>query len=106
MDFSFNNPLIKAYFEGSDDYAPTSELMYIHTHPLVTPNFLAEIEHQVLVTAHFMLDKGMKGNIQNRFVNLAQRLGTLLPVEESGASEALRVLRELHQFCNKITATK
>ena len=39
MDLSFSNELIKNYFEGSDDYVPVTELIYVHEHPLIKGSF-------------------------------------------------------------------
>lgn len=104
QDFSFNNPLIRDYFEGQGHYAPVPELMYIHSHPLIHPNFLSDIEALVNHTAQVLEEKNMKSGPVNRFVHLAQSLGKLLPIlSESNASEALIVLREIYQFCRKLT---
>lgn len=103
MDFSLDNPLIREYFEGSDRYAPVAELLYVHSHPLVTPNFVSQIERQINDTAEFMAKKNMKSAV-NRFITLAENLGKQLPLNSgTDASEALKTLREIYQYCNKIT---
>lgn len=102
-DFSMKNPFIAAYFKGSDTYIPTSELMYIHSHPLIQPNFLNEIEALINQTAEIFAVRNLKGGPANRFAHLAESLGKLLPIlSESNAAEALVILREIYKFCNKI----
>jgi hypothetical protein len=104
-DFTFNNPFIKNYFLGSDEYVPVAEFMYVNSHPLVRPNFIGDVEALIEQTAEFMFARSMKGGPVNRLATLAQNLGTLLPVQdESKAAEALKVLREIYTLCNKIIA--
>lgn len=107
MDFSFNNPLIKNYFEGSDEYIPVAELMYVHSHPLIHPNFLHDIERLLNQTLEVIVRKNIKGGLHSKFLHLTQSLGKLLPLTaESNAAEALTVLREIYVFCNKIIARR
>lgn len=104
-DFTFNNPFIRDYFLGSDAYVPVPEFLYVHSHPLIRPNFMMEIEVLINNTSEYLQMKNMKGGPVKRFVHLAQSLGAVLPIQdESKASEALRILREIYTFCNKITA--
>lgn len=101
LDFSFNNPMIRDYFNGSEKYVPTSELLYVHSHPLIQPNFVAQVEYLINETAEKMSTK--KGSPVNKFIQLAQSLGKLLPIlSDSNAAEALVILREIYQFCNKV----
>jgi hypothetical protein len=103
-DFTFNNPFIRDYFLGSDEYVPVPEFLYIHTHPLVKPNFMLEIEETINRTSEYLQMKNMKGTSVTKFLHLAQSLGAVLPIQdESKASEALKILREIYLFCIKIT---
>jgi hypothetical protein len=102
-DFSFSNLQIRQYFEGSNEYIPTSELLYVHAHPLVTPNFLAELEALVNQTSQLMSQKNMKGIVVERFVKLAQDLGRQLPsLTKDNAEVVLSTLREVYKMCNAI----
>lgn len=104
MDFSFKNPMISDYFKGSDKYVPVPEMMYIHSHPLVMPNFIAEIEELINNTHGVLLSKNVKQGSSNRLVQLAQSLGKLLPIlDDNNAAEALCVLREIYKLCLVIT---
>lgn len=103
-DFSFNNLQIKAYFEGSDSYVPTGELLYIHQHPLIRPNFLAEIEGMLNETGVVLLNKKSTGAVVNKFTALAIDLSKQLPtLTASNAASVLGTLREIYQLCKKIT---
>lgn len=104
IDFSLKNTLISDYFKGKTDSQPLAEFTYIHAHPLVQPNFVSEIETLIHLTAEFMVSKNMVGKPVNKLFTLAESLGKLLPMDtEDKASEALGVLREVYQFCNKLT---
>ena len=102
-DFSFTNSQIKAFFEGSDTYVPVSELLYVHSHPLINPNFLAEIESLLNITADRMVQKKMTGAPVTKFTTLAQNLGRELPeLTEHNAPAVLGTLREIYKLCNAI----
>jgi hypothetical protein len=100
-DFSLENPQIKAYFEGSDKYIPSSELMYIHTHPLVKPNFLDQLEALILKTTVLIQSKNIRGSIIDKFVALATKFGAELPnINRENAPTILSHLREIYKLCN------
>lgn len=102
-DFSFNNYRIRQYFEGSDDYIPTAELLYIHAHPLVKPNFLNELESFINLTAKEMADRNMKGVIVDKFVTHTRNLGVQLPtLTNQNATTVLVALREIYKLCVSI----
>ena len=107
LDFSFNNPRIRNYFEGSDEYVPVEELLYVHSHPLVRPNFLAQIESILNLTAEHIIEKSMKGKPINKFVQLTENLGKLLPgISKENSAEVLKVLREIYSHCGKVTGKR
>ena len=105
-NLGITSPKIKAYFNGDDKYVPTSELLYIHTHPLVQPNFLADIEGFINLTAEHMVQKTMTGKPVERFTILATKLGRLLSkLDKDSAAEVLDVLRDIYRLCAKVTGT-
>lgn len=105
-DLSLEGPGIRKYFSGDDSYIPISELLYVHTHPLVQPNFVADIERIVNSTAVYLMGRGMSGKPVERFTELAVRLGGLLPdLNRENAAEALEALRDVYLLCLKITGT-
>lgn len=105
-DLSLDNPRIRKYFSGDDSYVPTSELLYVHTHPLVQPNFLSDIERIVNTTALHMSERSMTGKPVERFTIMAAKLGRLLPdLTKDNAAQALGVLRDIHRLCLQVTGT-
>lgn len=106
-DFSLTNPQIKRYFEGSDEYVPVSELLYVHTHPLIRPNFLADIESLINQTTHVMVEKKMEGAPAEKFVKLAQDLGKQLPeLTRENGPKVLSTLRKIYKLCKAITGKR
>lgn len=104
QSLSLSSPKIKAFFEGSDKYVPTSELLYVHSHPLLRPNFLDEIEALINQTATTMQEKAMTGKPVERLTIMATKLGRLLPdLNRSNAPQALDVLRDIYRLCLQIT---
>lgn len=106
-DFSFNNLQIRQYFKGSDSYAPTSELLYVHSHPLVRPNFLAELETMINEASQVMVQRNMTGAPVQKFTALAQALGRELPeLTDKNAAAVLGTLREIYKLCSTITGKR
>jgi hypothetical protein len=103
MDYTFENTLIKQYFNGDDSYLPTGELMYLHKHPLVTPNFLTQISELILDAGKVIKEKNMTGYIIVKFEDLAIEIGTKLPeITTETAPDILKALRELYILCNRL----
>lgn len=102
-DFSFTNTQIKKYFEGSDAYIPVSELLYIHTHPLVKPNFLDEIEALINKTSAWMVSKNVRGTAVEKITSLAIKLGAELPnLTRENAPIVLTHLRDIYTICTAL----
>ena len=103
-DFSFNNIGIKKYFEGDDSYAPIRELIYLHTHPLVQPNFIIEINNLVKVAGDKLIARNANSSSKavQDLQDLCIKLGQTLPEDEVMAEMSLRYLRDLYNLCNKI----
>jgi hypothetical protein len=103
MDFSFSNTLIKDYFEGGNSYVPSSELLYLHEHPLVTGTFLHEIEFLVLKTYELLKSKNIKGTPIDKFIGLTKTLGEQLPILTIDNSPTiLEVLRKVYILCRDL----
>lgn len=102
-DFSLSNIQISHYFSGSDAYTPTSELLYVHSHPLVRPNFLAEIEVLINQASEVMVQRKMTGAPVEKFTKLAQSLGSQLPeLNDKNAAAVLGTLREIYWLCKTV----
>lgn len=103
MDFTFTNQKINAYFLGDDTNPPISELVYLHTHPLVRPNFINEIEDLVLKTGQHIQSKNIKGYPVESMAAIAISIGTKMPTfNEESAPLILEELRKLYVICNQI----
>lgn len=104
-DFSFNNPNIRKYFEGDGTYTPVRELIYLHTHPLVKPNFIDEINNLVTLAGDKLIYRNVPGNsktvlgLQNLCIKLGEKVTDL---NYESANEVLKNLRDLYVLCNKI----
>jgi hypothetical protein len=102
-DFSFSNTQIKKYFDGSDEYVPVAELLYVHTHPLVKPNFLDQIEALINKTSAWMKTKNMKGQAVTKLTDLSIKLGAELPgITRESAPIILSLLRSIYAVCNAL----
>lgn len=102
-DFSFKNTQILNYFKGSDAYIPSSELIFIHSHPLVKPNFLDEMEALILRTSQFIDQRNIRGTVINQLAELAMKFGAELPtINQENAPTILSHLREIYKLCNAL----
>lgn len=103
MDLSFKNELIKKYFEGDDSYIPSSELVYLHTHPLIKGSFLVEIERMVNESTEIIISKNIQGIIIARFIEATQKFGAELPtISQENAPRILHQLRIVYGLCKKL----
>jgi hypothetical protein len=102
-DFTFDNPLISAYFTGSNSYVPSAELMFVHTHPLIRNSFLAQIEVLINETKEFLIRKNMKGIVLEKFTTYTIQLGAELPkLSQQSAPNVLIILRNIYVLCNQL----
>lgn len=107
VDFSFANPSIGDYFDAKTDTSPVSELLYLHSHPLIQPNFLGEIEALINTTADLMEQKAMSGKPVERLATMTTKLGRRLPdVTKENAPEILEILRDIYRLCCKLTGIR
>lgn len=98
-DFTFNNPIIKDFFEGKSEHKPVAEFMYVHTH-IVQSNFLTQIEALVLRTNEYFLKTTKKKGIAQNIREASEKLAPLLNnVSEQNASEILDCLKVIYQNC-------
>jgi hypothetical protein len=103
MDFTFSNSNIKDWFEDRSTNAPVSELVYLHEHPLVTPNFVTEIAELVRQAADVIVKKNMKGHPVEQLEKAAIKIGQALPtVDYNSAPVILDGLKQLYKLCNRL----
>lgn len=102
LDFTLNNPKISTYLEGTSEFPPIGELMYIHTH-FVQNNFLSEIEVMVNVAGEIILQNPNKKGIALKLRSLAEKFGVQISsIKEETAPEILTTLRQIYQICKLI----
>lgn len=106
MDLTFNNELIKKYFDGDDSYVPSSELMWLHEHPMVRPNFLTELEELILEAGEVIKKHNLVGYHTDQFTEIAIRIGQRLPIiTDQTAPEILQAMREIYKLSNELIGT-
>jgi hypothetical protein len=106
LDLSFNNVNIANYFNGDNSYIPSSELMYIHSHPLIRPNFLTDISTLINTVSVTMQSKGVTGMPVEDLAGYAKELAAeLQSLSESNAPAALDLLRKIYVYCNNLLKT-
>lgn len=99
MDFTLNNQLIKDFFEGDDSYIPSGELMYLHEHPLVSPNFLTELEGLILQAGGVIQKHNIKGYPISELEALAIEIGKYLPeITVDNAPLILKAMRKTYRI--------
>lgn len=103
MDFTFKNDLIRKYFEGDNSYVPSSELVYLHEHPLIKNSFLVELELMINRVAERANERNMQGPIINKFIEATCKLGAELPnVNQKSAPIILSEMRKVYFLCTKL----
>lgn len=92
---------ITSFFkDNNDSFIPTNELVYIHTHPLMRPNFVTQIEQVVTETGELIIQKNLTGKPIEDLTQLAIKLGKLMPdLNADNAKEVCLALREIYVFC-------
>lgn len=102
IDYTFNNSLIKKYFEGDNSYVPTGEIIYLHKHPLITPNFMTELSDMIKKAGELMI-KHKLAHYAEKLTNIAIRMGQELPeVNEGNAQTILETMREAYKLSNDL----
>ena len=80
-DMTFNNPKIKAFFlakEGSEG-APVDELLYLHTHPLIKPTFLNQLEEAIADLEKRAISGHVPNDALEKLIVHAVEIGKPLP---------------------------
>lgn len=102
MEYTFENSLIKRYFEGDDSYIPTSEIAYLHKHPLITPNFMTELSDMIKAAGVVMV-KHKLAHYADKLSSIAIRMGRELPeLNEENAKIILGTMREAYHLSKEV----
>lgn len=103
MNFSFENTKIDEYFKGDDKDPPIDELIYLHTHPLVRPNFLVQLDELVIQAGIRLKAKNMTGYPVQEMIRIAVEIGKALPsVNQDNALKILVEMRNLYKLCTTL----
>ena len=100
-----DNENIRNFLEGKDDYIPTSEICYLHTHTLIRPNFSTEIQDLVEKVGEKIIAKNITGKPIDTLEELAIKIGQELSdgsLSNEGAKSVLFSLRRLYKLCNDL----
>ena len=91
------NEGIRKFLDGNNKYIPTQELIYLHSHPLVRPNFLTQIDDLVRSVGEKIIAKGITGKPIEDLSSIFIRIGRQLPdITEDNAEEIVMALRDLY----------
>lgn len=102
MDYTFQNTLIKRYFDGDNSYVPTSEIIYLHKHPMIRPNFMMELSEMIRDAGELMI-KHKLTHYADKLTNIAIRMGKELPdVNDANAKAVLETMREAYTLANEL----
>lgn len=106
-DFSFANPEIRSWFDRNSTATPIRQFVYLHEHPLVRPNFIAELDGMIYETGAHIMAKNIKGSPIKRLQKLAKEFADALTKfvvdKEDGSTEkVLFAMRDLYTFCKQV----
>lgn len=106
---SLSSDSIRPFFSGDNSRPPTRELVFLHTHPLLRPNFLTEIEDELLKAANALSNRsGQKSTEAQRQVlySAIQEIANALPnLSQDNALEVLKAMRNVYTIAKSITGT-
>lgn len=108
VDLSFSNPRVKAFFKRTPGApAPTSELLYIHSHLLGASDredFLSQLETFIATTDYLLVQNPKKRGVADRIAKSAVEVGKLLSddLSEQVATDILAHLRDIHDWCAQV----
>jgi hypothetical protein len=107
MDFTFNNTNIKSFFEGNTADAPVAELIYLHAHPLIKPNFIIQLEQMILDAGQVLKARRMQGRPVEELISIALDIGQSLPdITSDNATKILVRMRDAYVLCNNLIGLK
>ncbi len=111
-DFTFSNSSIKNWFESKDGSTPpTKEFQYLHSHPLVKPNFLVQLEVMILEASRDIQVKNIVGKpiseLSNGAVNMAEALNDFMATrDDDSAQRCLLAMRRVYKACKFVSKIK
>lgn len=102
-NFTFENKLILDYFEGNGE-PPVDILLYLHEHPLVRPNFVMQLETQILEATDKLNMLGPNSSPVKELIDIAIKMGQLLPLirDRENAIKTLEQFKRSFLLCKKL----
>ena len=104
MDFTFNNTNIKAFFDTGEN-PPIAEFLYLHNHPLIRPNFILQLEDQILrLNDRVVSGKTVSTKVVDELVEISIEIGTQVTsiYKEESARAVLLAFRKSYLLCNSL----
>lgn len=104
LDFTLNNPKISSYLEGTSDFPPVGELIYIHTH-FIENNFLSQIEVMINIANEILLKDSRKKGQAFKLKAYAEKFGAQISqgINEDTAPGILETLKQIYQLTKTIS---
>lgn len=104
VDFSLSNIDISRFFSGDDSNPPVRELVYVHTHPFIQPNFVNQIGDMVNEYSTILTRAGVGPTssavveVTDLCISLGQSINDLTIKDPT---ITLNVLRDIYKVCLK-----
>lgn len=107
MDFTIaGNKGISDFLEDKGTYVPTQEIIYLHTHPLIYPTFLSEINDLMKTVGEKIISKNVRGKPINDLSDIFIEIASKLPdINEDNAETILLSIKKLYGLLKRIDST-
>jgi hypothetical protein len=105
MNFTIEeNEAIRNFLNGDDSYVPTSEILYLHSRPLLRPNFITQIQDLVDEVAVHVKNTGLKGQPITDLGICAIELGVELGkgLQEENLTKIAFTFRKIYKICKDL----
>lgn len=109
-NLSLSSPAIAAFFKTGNK-PPVRELLFVHQHPLLKPNFVTDLERLVLQAAETISVADVTDPVTRQrsdtLISCIATIANALPsLDQDRAVEALRAMRAAHDVCQSILTGK
>lgn len=99
-----DNSDIRKFLEGDDSFLPASEILYLHSRPLLRPNFLTEVDDLL----NFVFIKYGYSKIPDQYIKKLEEYGVRLGIalgktltEDVGKDIAFAI-RDIYTMCKEL----
>ncbi len=96
-----DNEQIANFLGGDDSYIPTSEISYLHSRPLIRPNFITEIGDLIDKVGSKVEKAKLSGKPIDDLTSIALELGFAMgkPMDAEVAKQIAFSLRKVYKLC-------